>query len=101
MLIYIVFPPFQKYRYFRKKFEISITYYILHSPIDREEEKEFAKNFRNDIMILILNTIQSLIDNNIYAIHYIMGNIIEDDLMIDSAISHNPLEYGGRKIITV
>lgn len=86
---------------FKKEYNSLLNDFVFKMPLDSTSSKEFNKLFRCNIMLLIINTANKLIDNNVYAIHRIISYITDDYMMLDVINSHDPVDYNGKKIMLI
>lgn len=75
--------------------------HVYEQPIDYDPKSAYSISFINCIIMAILDCAERLINLNVYTIHTIINEIIDDDTPLQMIYQHDPKEYGGRKMIII
>jgi len=82
-------------RSFRKIFKEIVMMYVYEYPIDSNDDTHI-KGLINSIILSIITFADRLLDLNVYAIHAIVNNIIDNFLPLDEINLYDPTKYQGR-----
>jgi hypothetical protein len=86
---------------FKEIYHHAVNRFVYRHPINYNYDSNYAKGFINRLILEILDLAQFLIDNNIYAVHAVIREVIDEYTPLDMLNSYEPTEYDGRNIYVV
>lgn len=86
---------------FKKIYNKIVDSYVYENPINNTSNDIYICGFINSIILAVLDFAEKLIEQNIYAIHPIVMDIIGYYTPLDDIYLYNPDEYGNRKLCIV
>lgn len=90
-------------REFKKNYNDMLTTYVVNAPLNKntEIENDYTYCFVNSLLLEIIEFSNKLIDLNIYAIHTIVFNVINNYVPLDEINHYKESSNGNRKLYIV
>ena len=86
---------------FKKAYTETINKFVYLHPLQYEYNSNYAKGFVNTLILETLDLTNILIDQNIYAIHSIITEIIDEYTPLDILNAYEPAKHNGRNVYIV